>query len=97
MKPTRHQYFYPKKMNILGLDTEFDPKLELSKYKFPTLDLLEEHGSGQIEIKKEVQHKNQNLLSHYNIGIEKIKATVGPTVTLMKLCPEKESDFKIKI
>ncbi|MEZ5054810.1 MAG: DNA translocase FtsK [Chitinophagales bacterium] len=77
----------------LGLDTQFDPKLELSKYKFPTLDLLEEHGNGQIEINKEELEANKNqivqTLSHYSIGIEKIKATVGPTVTLYEIVPEK--------
>jgi S-DNA-T family DNA segregation ATPase FtsK/SpoIIIE len=76
-----------------GIDTEFDPKLELSNYKFPTLNLLEDHGSGQIEINKEEleQHKNQivQTLSHYSIGIEKIKATVGPTVTLYEIVPDK--------
>ncbi|HPW87086.1 MAG TPA: DNA translocase FtsK 4TM domain-containing protein, partial [Chitinophagales bacterium] len=76
-----------------GLDTQYDPRLELSNYKFPSVDLLEEHGSGQIEINKEEleQHKNQivQTLSHYNIGIEKIKATVGPTVTLYEIVPEK--------
>ena len=76
-----------------GVDTQYDPRLELSNYKFPSVDLLEEHGSGQIEINKEEleQHKNQivQTLSHYNIGIEKIKATVGPTVTLYEIVPEK--------
>lgn len=76
-----------------GLDTNFDPRLELSKYKFPTLDLLAEHGSGQIEINKEELEQNKNqivqTLSHYNIGIEKIKATVGPTVTLYEIVPDK--------
>ena len=76
-----------------GLDTNFDPRLELSKYKFPNIDLLEEHGSGQIEINKEELEQNKNqivqTLSHYNIGIEKIKATVGPTVTLYEIVPDK--------
>jgi S-DNA-T family DNA segregation ATPase FtsK/SpoIIIE len=67
--------------------------LELSKYKFPGLELLEEHGSGQIEINKEELEQNKNqivqTLSHYNIGIEKIKATVGPTVTLYEIVPDK--------
>jgi S-DNA-T family DNA segregation ATPase FtsK/SpoIIIE len=80
-------------MEHFGLDTNFDPRLELSKYKFPSIDLLEEHGSGQIEINKDEleEHKNQivQTLSHYNIGIEKIKATVGPTVTLYEIVPEK--------
>lgn len=82
-----------KDMEHFGLDTNFDPKLDLSQYKFPSLELLEEHGSGQIEINKEEleEHKNQivQTLSHYNIGIEKIKATVGPTVTLYEIVPEK--------
>ena len=76
-----------------GVDTEYDPKLELSKYKFPSVDLLEEHGNGQIEINKEELEQNKNqivqTLSHYNIGIEKIKATVGPTVTLYEIVPDK--------
>ncbi len=83
---------FPEKEHF-GVDTQFDPKLELSKYKFPTLDLLEEHGSGQIEINKEELEANKNqivqTLSHYNIGIEKIKATVGPTVTLYEIVPDK--------
>ena len=80
-------------MEHFGLDTNFDPRLELSKYKFPSLELLEEHGSGQIEINKDELEENKNqivqTLSHYNIGIEKIKATVGPTVTLYEIVPEK--------
>lgn len=76
-----------------GLDTQFDPRLELSKYKFPSVDLLEDHGSGQIEINKEELEQNKNqivqTLLNYNIGIEKIKATVGPTVTLYEIVPEK--------
>ena len=82
-----------KEPEHFGLDTNFDPRLELSKYKFPTLDLLAEHGSGQIEINKEELEQNKNqivqTLSHYNIGIEKIKATVGPTVTLYEIVPDK--------
>ncbi len=80
-------------MEHFGLDTNFDPRLELSKYKFPGLDLLEEHGGTHIEINKEELEANKNqiveTLSHYNIGIEKIKATVGPTVTLYEIVPEK--------
>ncbi|MDB5227701.1 MAG: cell division protein FtsK [Bacteroidota bacterium] len=76
-----------------GIGTNFDPRLELSKYKFPPIDLLEEHGSGQIEINKEELEQNKNqivqTLLNYNIGIEKIKATVGPTVTLYEIVPEK--------
>jgi S-DNA-T family DNA segregation ATPase FtsK/SpoIIIE len=84
---------YQRIKNILAWITNFDPRLELSKYKFPSIDLLEEHGSGQIEINKEELEQNKNqivqTLLNYNIGIEKIKATVGPTVTLYEIVPEK--------
>lgn len=69
----------------------FDHTLELSRYQFPPLDLLDEHGNGEISIDKEEleQKKNQivETLLNYNISIEKIKATVGPTVTLYEIVP----------
>jgi DNA segregation ATPase FtsK/SpoIIIE, S-DNA-T family len=69
----------------------FDHTLELSRYQFPPLDLLDEHGTGEISIDKDEleQKKNQivETLLNYNISIEKIKATVGPTVTLYEIVP----------
>jgi S-DNA-T family DNA segregation ATPase FtsK/SpoIIIE len=69
----------------------YDPVLDLRDYKFPTLDLLETHGSEQIvrdpaELEK---NKNQiiNTLKNYDIEIDKIMATVGPTVTLYEIVP----------
>jgi S-DNA-T family DNA segregation ATPase FtsK/SpoIIIE len=77
----------------IDANINYDPKLDLSNYKYPGTDLLEEHGSGQIEINKEELERNKNqiveTLSHYNIGIDKIKATIGPTVTLYEIVPEK--------
>lgn len=72
---------------------EFDPKLELGNYKFPTLDLLESHGaSGGITINQEELEENKNrivsTLKNYKIGIAQIKATIGPTVTLYEIVPE---------
>lgn len=72
---------------------EFDPRLELSKYKFPTLDLLRDHTSGGgITIDQEELEENKNrivdTLNNYKIGIASIKATVGPTVTLYEIVPE---------
>ncbi len=72
---------------------EFDPKLELGNYKFPTLDLLEAHGaSGGITINQEELEENKNrivsTLKNYKIGIAQIKATIGPTVTLYEIVPE---------
>ena len=70
----------------------FDPKLELSKYSFPSHDLLKNYGEGTITIDQEELEINKNkiveTLSNYKIGISKIKATVGPTVTLYEIVPE---------
>ena len=72
---------------------EFDPKLELGSYKFPTLDLLDAHGAtGGITINQEELEENKNkivnTLKNYKIGIAQIKATIGPTVTLYEIVPE---------
>ena len=73
---------------------EFDPTLELSQYKAPHLDLLEDHGSSnqQISVDKEELAANKDriveTLSNYNIAIERITATVGPTVTLYEIVPQ---------
>ena len=70
---------------------KYDPKLDLPKFKFPPLNLLEEHGNGQINIDKGELEQNKDqiieTLSNYNIKISKIKATVGPTVTLYEIVP----------
>ena len=70
----------------------FDPTLELSHYKFPTLDLLKEYSSGGITINQEELEENKNkiveTLRNYKIEIAQIKATVGPSVTLYEIVPE---------
>jgi S-DNA-T family DNA segregation ATPase FtsK/SpoIIIE len=69
----------------------YDPKLDLPSYKYPTLDLLENYGSGKIQVNNEELEANKNkiikTLLHYNIDIDKIKATIGPTVTLYEIIP----------
>ncbi|WP_448697350.1 DNA translocase FtsK 4TM domain-containing protein [Mucilaginibacter sp. AW1-3] len=69
----------------------FDPRLDLSSYKFPPLDLLENYGSNKISVNSEELEANKNkiveTLNHYNIEIDKIKATIGPTVTLYEIIP----------
>lgn len=72
---------------------EFDPRLELSNYKFPSLDLLRDHNvGGGITIDQEELEENKNriveTLNNYKIGIANIKATVGPTVTLYEIVPD---------
>jgi S-DNA-T family DNA segregation ATPase FtsK/SpoIIIE len=73
------------------IDTEFDPKLDLPHYKFPTLELLDDYGDGIINVKQEELEQNKNriveTLDHYSIKIDKIKATIGPAVTLYEIIP----------
>jgi S-DNA-T family DNA segregation ATPase FtsK/SpoIIIE len=70
----------------------FDPTLDLSNYKFPTIDLLKEYASGGITINQEELEENKNkiveTLRNYKIEIAQIKATVGPSVTLYEIVPE---------
>jgi S-DNA-T family DNA segregation ATPase FtsK/SpoIIIE len=69
----------------------YDPILDLRDYKYPTLDLLENHGSDKIvqDTNELENNKNQiiNTLKNYDIQIQKISATVGPTVTLYEIIP----------
>ncbi len=71
---------------------EFDPKLELSKYRFPELNLLKDYSNENIHINKAELETNKDkiveTLSNYKIGIASIKATVGPTVTLYEIVPD---------
>lgn len=70
---------------------DYDPTLELSKYKFPTLDLLEDHSTDNSEVTNEELIANKNkiveTLRHYKIEITKIRATIGPTITLYEIVP----------
>jgi DNA segregation ATPase FtsK/SpoIIIE, S-DNA-T family len=69
----------------------YEPTLDLRDYKYPSLDLLETHGSEKIiQDPAELEtNKNQiiNTLKNYDITIQKISATVGPTVTLYEIVP----------
>jgi len=73
------------------LDTNYDATLDLKDYKYPTLDLLETHGSEKIvhDPAELEMHKNQivSTLMNYDIAIQRIAATVGPTVTLYEIVP----------
>jgi len=70
----------------------FDPTLDLSNYKYPTIDLLKEYSTGGITINQEELEDNKNriveTLRNYKIEIAQIKATVGPSVTLYEIVPE---------
>ena len=70
---------------------DFDPTLELSRYKFPPIELLEERSTGNPQVSDDelIANKNKILqtLKNYNIEIVKIKATTGPTITLYEIVP----------
>lgn len=70
---------------------KYAPELDLPDYKFPTLDLLEERGKGSIILDKDELEQNKNqiiqTLRSFNIEIQRISATVGPTVTLYEIVP----------
>ena len=70
---------------------EYDPKLDLGRYKHPTIDLMIEYPNSEVTVNKEELEANKNqiveTLNNYKIEISKIKATVGPTVTLYEIIP----------
>lgn len=72
-------------------DEPYNPILELSKYEHPPLDLLDSFDDQQVKIDHEVLKTNKdqivNTLLNYKIEITKIRATVGPTVTLYEIVP----------
>ena len=69
----------------------YAPELDLPNYKFPTLDLLKERSTTEISVDKEELEKNKNqiiqTLKSFGIEIQRISATVGPTVTLYEIVP----------
>ncbi|MDB5236296.1 MAG: cell division protein FtsK [Hymenobacter sp.] len=70
----------------------YDPTLDLSRYQFPTLELLNDYGVAKAQVTKEELEANKDriveTLGHYGISIASIKATIGPTVTLYEIVPE---------
>jgi S-DNA-T family DNA segregation ATPase FtsK/SpoIIIE len=70
---------------------DYDPTLDLPQYKMPDIDLLEKHDTENSTVTNEELVSNKNkiveTLSNYKIQIDKIKATIGPTVTLYEIVP----------
>ncbi|WP_276365616.1 DNA translocase FtsK [Chryseolinea sp. H1M3-3] len=70
----------------------YDPTLDLSGYKFPPLELLNEYDAGKAGVSQEELNQNKDrivaTLVNFKIGIQSIKATIGPTVTLYEIVPD---------
>lgn len=71
---------------------QYDSTLDLPKYKFPTLDLLTDYQTDKAQVSTEELEANSkrivDTLGNYGIGIQSIKATIGPTVTLYEIIPD---------
>lgn len=82
----------PKTGDHIGIDTPYDPRWDLSGYKFPSFDLLKDYGVIKPQMDPTELEYNKNLivetLKNYNIGISQIQATIGPTVTLYEIIPQ---------
>ncbi|WP_162416279.1 FtsK/SpoIIIE family DNA translocase [Cyclobacterium roseum] len=70
----------------------YDPTLDLPSYQFPTLDLLNEYDQQKVTVTRQELEENKNkiveTLVNFKIGIQEIKATIGPTVTLYEIIPD---------
>ncbi len=70
----------------------YDPTLDLSNYKFPPLELLNEYDTGKVQVTQDELNQNKDkilaTLTNFKIGISSIKATIGPTVTLYEIVPD---------
>ncbi len=70
----------------------YDPTMDLSSFKFPPLELLNEYDTGKAGVTQEELNQNKDrivaTLVNFKIGIQSIKATIGPTVTLYEIVPD---------
>lgn len=70
----------------------YDPTLDLPTYRYPTLDLLNEYDQQRVTVSRQELEENKNkiveTLVNFKIGIQEIKATIGPTVTLYEIIPD---------
>ena len=70
----------------------YDPTLDLGSYQYPPIELLNEYETGKIKVSEDELRANKDkiveTLTNFKIGIQSIKATIGPTVTLYEIVPE---------
>ena len=82
----------PTEEKFAALTENYDPTLDLPKYKYPMIGLLTEYPTKDVKVTKEELESNKtkivSTLINFKIGISSIKATIGPTVTLYEIVPE---------
>ncbi|MCU0474069.1 MAG: DNA translocase FtsK [Bacteroidales bacterium] len=90
IKPEANDILSEEEVNELM--ENYDPRLDLSRYKFPPVSILKEHKSESSFDNNEVFENKENIiktLGDHKISIRQISATVGPTVTLYEIVPER--------
>lgn len=87
--PTETEVLAEQLVETQGL---YDPTLDLGSFKMPTLELLNEYEASKVQVTQEELNQNKDrilsTLTNFKIGIQSIKATIGPTVTLYEIVPE---------
>ncbi|MGI6573785.1 MAG: DNA translocase FtsK 4TM domain-containing protein [Fermentimonas sp.] len=82
----------PKSSGLPNDMEEYDPRKDLSSFRFPSSQLLKVYDTGDKAVDMEEQNENKdkiiNTLRNYGIEITSIKATVGPTITLYEIVPQ---------
>ncbi|ARS34106.1 FtsK/SpoIIIE family DNA translocase [Pontibacter actiniarum] len=82
----------PEEEAVIGDMENYDPTLDLARYQYPNIELLNDYGANKIQVTKEELEANKDkivdTLANYNISIASIKATIGPTVTLYEIVPD---------
>ena len=82
----------PEEEVVDGQLANYDPTLDLPKYKYPTPELLNDYPDNKVKVTKEELEANKDkiveTLTNFKIGISSIKATIGPTVTLYEIVPD---------
>jgi S-DNA-T family DNA segregation ATPase FtsK/SpoIIIE len=89
-KPEPADILSDEEVNVLM--ENYDPRLDLSRYKFPPVSILKEHKSESAFDNSEVIENKENIiktLGDHKISIKQISATIGPTVTLYEIVPER--------
>ena len=78
--------------NQVHVQENYDPTLDLGSYQYPPVHLLNEYDVGKIKVSEDELRANKDkiveTLTNFKIGINSIKATIGPTVTLYEIVPE---------